>query len=693
MFRDETCLDRFAAMLLGVSIAGAATAGLVLAPGSSEALGGLTGLVLRLRGRSRTDADKVLATLQRELKANWRAWGTHSSHADEGLRESVIASFEEVIPSCAPTPAEVVGKRLDADAIASLVLSKAIKARPDLYTDRSPNDTDAHLARTFLTNVTTQAYARLLAEPGYIDEIAPRLWQDLLDRLERIERGQEQGFRDIASRDAMMLALLERIAGTQEAQAAHRAGISDDRILKLAQRIAADVPDLDRAFAELERAVEIAIEVQTRGTLGSNTGDFVDIVLARMAALSAENRDAEAAAEADRAFAEWEERQRLEIQKGIALLEAGLRADRLRRDPASAARRIAKRLELEVPDPTQLFGALSAEQEDWTNRGRDRGLNLDLKVAIELARLAAGHARDAFERGAALNDLGKALTLLGEREAGTLHLEEAIQAFQAVFGEWTRDRFPFGWASANNDLGGALRSLGVREAGTASLEIAAQAYRDALTVFTREHTPVDWGIVQNNLASVLTSLGERESGTERLREAIAAHRSALEVRTRAERPEDWAYSQNNLGNALKTLFGREQDPALLEEAIECFHAALEVWTRKRVPIQWARAHMNLGNALRMSGRLQEAVDAYGAALEEWTRERAPLDWATAYGNQGVALGSLAAQRSNALTAQRALAQITDAEQVLRDGGHVRNADYFLGYRRKAEALLAQLTRA
>ena len=149
---------------------------------------------------------------------------------------------------------------------------------------------------------------------------------------------------------AIVAELVAAFHASSGAAVAQAAGVSSDRILALARRIAADVPDLDGAFAELERAVAVAIEVQTRGALGSNTGHFVDTVLARMAALSAENRDAEAAAEADRAFAEWEARQRLETQKGIALLEAGLRADILRRDPASAARRIARRARARSPD-------------------------------------------------------------------------------------------------------------------------------------------------------------------------------------------------------------------------------------------------------------------------------------------------------------------------------------------------------
>ncbi len=260
-----------------------------------------------------------------------------------------------------------------------------------------------------------------------------------------------------------------------------------------------------------------------------------------MAALSAENRDTEAAAEADRAFAEWEERQRLETQKGIALLEAGLRADILRRDPASAARRIARKLALESPDPTRRFAALRAEQDDWYVRGRDKGLNFDLEVSIDLARIAHDHARDPDERGAALNDLAVSLWTLGARESGTARLEQAVAAYRAALEEMTRARVPLDWAMTQMNLGTALQTLGARESGTARLEEAVAAYRAALEERTRERVPLDWATTQMNLGNALQTLGERESGTARLEEAVAAYRAALEEtdpRARAARLGD-----------------------------------------------------------------------------------------------------------------------------------------------------------
>ena len=95
---------------------------------------------------------------------------------------------------------------------------------------------------------------------------------------------------------------------------------------------------------------------------------------------------------------------------------------------------------------------------------------------------------------------------------------------------------PLKWAATQNNLGLALSTLGERESGTRCLEEAAAAYRWALKERTRERVPLDWAMTQTNLGVALLRLGERESGTRRLEEAVAAFREALEERTRERVP-------------------------------------------------------------------------------------------------------------------------------------------------------------
>ena len=126
---------------------------------------------------------------------------------------------------------------------------------------------------------------------------------------------------------------------------------------------------------------------------------------------------------------------------------------------------------------------------------------------------------------------------------------------------------PLDWATTQNNLGNALSVLGERESGTATLERAVAAYELALEERTRERVPLDWATTQNNLGNALRILGERESGTAMLERAVTAYELALEERTRERVPLDWATTQNNLGNALQILGERESGTATLERAV------------------------------------------------------------------------------------------------------------------------------
>jgi len=432
----------------------------------------------------------------------------------------------------------------------------------------------------------------------------------------------------------LMNALTERVNTAN----AENAGVSPEAIIRLAQRINADIDDFDQALLELERAVVIAVEVAEEGRRGSNAGDIVDEVLRRIAAKSADGRFDEAAAEADKAFMQWErdeeERRDAAIAGGLKLLEAGLKQDILRRDPVSAAKRIERMVELVHPDDrVARFAAMRERQREWYESGCDKGLNFDLQVSIEVARLLLVSADGSDQSWAALNSLGSSLTELGQRESEAARLEQAVEAYRAALLEQTSERVPLDRATTQNNLGNALAILGERASGTAQLEQAVEAYRAALAAlvkYTRERAPLQWATTQNNLGNALARLGERASGTAQLEQAIEAYRSALLEYTRERAPRQWATTQNNFANALLMLGEREGGTARLEQAVEALCAALTEHTRERAPFDWAMIQNNLGNVLLMLGkrdggtaRLEGAVEAYRAALEERTRERVP----------------------------------------------------------------------
>ena len=85
--------------------------------------------------------------------------------------------------------------------------------------------------------------------------------------------------------------------------------------------------------------------------------------------------------------------------------------------------------------------------------------------------------------GATQNNLGNALSRLGERESGTARLEEAVAAYRAALEERTRERVPLDWAATQNNLGNALSTLGERTGDDAKLKEARDAIDAAFEVF------------------------------------------------------------------------------------------------------------------------------------------------------------------------------------------------------------------
>jgi tetratricopeptide (TPR) repeat protein len=104
-----------------------------------------------------------------------------------------------------------------------------------------------------------------------------------------------------------------------------------------------------------------------------------------------------------------------------------------------------------------------------------------------------------------------------------------VVTYRAALQEWTRERVPLDWATTQNNLGLALSTLGERESEMGRLEEAVLAYRAALQERTHERVPLQWAETQNNLGIALEMLGERESGTARLEEAVAAFEACLAV--------------------------------------------------------------------------------------------------------------------------------------------------------------------
>ncbi|MGC1496822.1 MAG: tetratricopeptide repeat protein [Sulfitobacter sp.] len=465
--------------------------------------------------------------------------------------------------------------------------------------------------------------------------------------------------------EAMQQELLRRSEVSGEAQRLRDAGIDEKALINLAKRIGGDAQDLKSAWAELQNAMEIAERVQKDGHASSNHGDFVDQVMQRVTELAAVGEYDDASAKIAEALAEEEA---AFAARKLRLLGRDIDMAMLAGNSALAARRLVEKADVDAGG-TAAFEDLRMLQGHYYETGRDKGIALDLEVAIDLAQLVRARAATADERGAAQNGLGMALAIIGERENSTVRLEQARAAFEAAIQECTQDRVPLDWAKTQNNLGNVLVTLGERESSTARLEQAVAAYEAALQERTQDRAPLSWAMTQNNLGTVLQTLGEREYGTARLERAVVAYQAALQEWTQDRVPLDWAGTQSNLGNVLKTLGERESDAERLEQAVTAYQAALQEWTQERVPVNWAMTQNNLGNVLVTLGeresstaRLEQAVVAYEAALLERTQDRAPLSWAMTQNNLGTALKALGARESGTAQLEQAVAAFEAALQ-------------------------------
>ena len=168
------------------------------------------------------------------------------------------------------------------------------------------------------------------------------------------------------------------------------AGLQRRTIITLAQRLKpAERLDFEQAVTELERAVEVALDVIAKGERGTNDDAFVNTVLARVAE-RVRSDDLDGGAQAiDAALAEIEAGYR---RSQTTLLEEGLKVDTLRRDAAAVARRIEMLVAVDHPtDRPAWLPEFRARWDAFTADGETRGINFSLSVAIELARRMAGH--------------------------------------------------------------------------------------------------------------------------------------------------------------------------------------------------------------------------------------------------------------------------------------------------------------
>ena len=206
-------------------------------------------------------------------------------------------------------------------------------------------------------------------------------------------------------------------------------------VVALAKRSVQSVSDFDQALQEFNRMIDVASDEQVKSSLPANTDEAITAILAKVDELNNAGQIDEAATH----LAEEETRAEAGL---IRLYDKGIAQAVLTRDVDAACDYELKKIAIDVSEPATQFGPLRRVQDVWYKRGRDKGLNFDLEVAIALARKSYARANDADQRGSAQNKLGNALRALGGRESDPRRLHEAVDAYRAALEECTQDRVP-----------------------------------------------------------------------------------------------------------------------------------------------------------------------------------------------------------------------------------------------------------
>jgi tetratricopeptide (TPR) repeat protein len=116
---------------------------------------------------------------------------------------------------------------------------------------------------------------------------------------------------------------------------------------------------------------------------------------------------------------------------------------------------------------------------------------------------------DAESRGSYAVTVARPLYDFGDLAGRNDALAAAIEFYRLALIDRPRERNSFDWAATQNNLGTALSTLGQRESGSARLQEAVDAYEAALTVFIPAEASHYIEVCEANKAAAERLLAER----------------------------------------------------------------------------------------------------------------------------------------------------------------------------------------
>ena len=185
--------------------------------------------------------------------------------------------------------------------------------------------------------------------------------------------------------------------------------------------------------------------------------------------------------------------------------------------------------------------------------------------AFQEAIKKTNKSKDEFNWGGYQSGLGNVLQEMGKRDADTDLLEQSITCNRAALKIALKHKSDNARHDYNN-LGIALSILGEFSQNAAPLREAIENLQSALTLSNKKADPVDWATTKGNLALAQRHLGALTKDLEMLKTARNSYATCEALDYRDEAPFDWTRLQWNIADLELAHHHIAPDPALLTSA-------------------------------------------------------------------------------------------------------------------------------
>lgn len=304
------------------------------------------------------------------------------------------------------------------------------------------------------------------------------------------------------------------------------------------------------------------------------------------------------AAEAFRAGGKVRKGNEVEIQTGLLLHDYGLRSidtEKLRECSQVLAKFLAPRKgKWLFRLPREFYQA--AQAGALANLGLRIG---DLSLLHEALPLCAPSrkslAKGKFRPPAFAVDsvAGDTLRIIGREFGDRGILIDSIEAARRAIEAKKKIGVPNMLASSQDELGKALSDLGELTRDPEPVREAIEAFEEALRNLNVEERPVSWGEVHINMGRALTVLGKLENDPKMLSRALESYRDALDVISTDWAPFLRADALDAMGETLSALAGLREIQDIARLAAESHRKAEAILLRGDMVGTLARVRRNI----------------------------------------------------------------------------------------------------